>query len=184
MRTVIGLFNRRPDAECAIIELSRHDFDQSAISVMIRDDVMHEHLAQEPVVQEPVVSGLEDLEDPVIEKDVGTGIALGAPLGGLSGFLVGAGSVAVPGLGPVLAGGALGVMVGTWLGTLTGGAIGRVVAALVEWGLPEAKAETFVAGVKRGGILLAVQTSDKRAEEAREILCDAGAVDAEVQRAE
>jgi hypothetical protein len=54
----------------------------------------------------------------------------------------------------------------------------------VEWGLPEEKAQSYAEGLQRGGILIEVQSSDDRAEEARKVLCDAGAIDAQVRRAE
>ena len=74
MKNIVGLFDRYEDAERATAELNRHGFDQSAISVIARQDAAQRHLA----------AVLEDIEDPVTEKNVGAGIAAGAPLGSLA----------------------------------------------------------------------------------------------------
>lgn len=181
MKSIVGLFERYEDAERAITELNRHDFDQSAISVVARAEVVQDHVGQENLG-----SGFEDVESPVVEKDVGKGVASGMVIGTLAGFLVGVGVITVPGLGAVIAGGTLGsalitTVAGAWLGTLSGGVAGRIIAALVEWGLPPEKAQTYAEGFESGGILIEVECSNERAEEARTILCDADAVDAQVR---
>lgn len=99
----------------------------------------------------------------------GAGTAIGAGLGLLAGLSI----IAVPGigalaaLGPVLAGG------------LFGAVAGGVAGALVDLGFPEHEAEHYAEGVRRGGTLVAVATSDDEAPRAIEILALHGPINLE-----
>lgn len=67
-------------------------------------------------------------------SEVAIGAGTGAALGGLGGFLVGLGALAIPGIGPVLAAGPIAAaLAGVGLGAAAGGVIG----ALTELGIPE-----------------------------------------------
>src|SRR5258705_128955 len=56
------------------------------------------------------------------------------------------------------------------------------LGALVGMGIPEEDANFYAEGVKRGGVLVTVQTNDDRAAEALNIMRSARAVDVDTQR--
>jgi hypothetical protein len=104
-----------------------------------------------------------------------TGAGTGAVLGGALGWLVGIGSIAIPGVGPFIAAGPL---VAALAGVGVGGAVGGVAGALVGMGIPEYEAKRYEGRVKDGGILLSVHcdNSDMK-KRAKDILERTGAKD-------
>ncbi|RPI29109.1 MAG: DUF2382 domain-containing protein [Chloroflexota bacterium] len=100
-------------------------------------------------------------------------------LGGLGGLLVGLGLLAIPGIGPVLAAGPI---VTTLAGAGVGAAAGGLVGALVNAGIPSEQAEMYVEGVKQGGTLVTVTTSDDRAGRAVDIMNRYNPIDMENRR--
>jgi len=70
------------------------------------------------------------------------------------GLLAGIGSLAIPGVGPVVAAGWLvATLAGAGLGAVGGGLVGALTGA----GISHEEAETYNEGVKRGGSLVTVQ---------------------------
>lgn len=95
------------------------------------------------------------------------GAGIGAALGGLGGVLMGLGLLVVPGVGPALAAGALASgLVGAGIGAASGG----IAGALANAGVPEEEAGYYAEGVRRGGHLVVVTTSDERYSTAHDIL--------------
>ena len=82
-----------------------------------------------------------------------TGGASGAVLGGVLGWLVGIGLIAIPGIGPFIAAGPI---MAALAGAGALGAVGGIVGALVGMGIPEYEAKRYEGRVKHGGILLSV----------------------------
>src|SRR5690606_7195064 len=104
------------------------------------------------------------------ENDVGEGAGKGAAAGGAlgtgAGVLAGLGMLAIPGLGPVVAAGWLAsTVVGAAVGAAAGGATGGLLGALKEAGHGDEDAHVYAEGVRRGGTLVSVRTTD--AERAR-----------------
>jgi hypothetical protein len=133
---------------------------------MAQDRVIEEHLGEEEEAQ-PVKEG------------AGVGAVSGTLVGGLAGLLAGVGAIAIPGLGPVLAAGTLAT---TLAGAGVGAAAGGLVGTVVGLGIAEEDAHFYAEGVKRGGVLLAVQSEGGRASMAKDILKQANAVDVETRR--
>ncbi len=116
-----------------------------------------------------------------VDRNVGTGnkaddgakagAATGGVLGGLTGLLVGLGTLAIPGIGPVIAGGAVATALAT---TLTGGAIGAaagsIVGALVGLGIPEDKARVYSDRFQRGDYLVILDGTEAEIQQAEAIL--------------
>ena len=105
------------------------------------------------------------------------GAGSGAVIGGMLGWLVGIGALAIPGLGPfVAAGPIMGALAGAGAGV--GGAMGGVTGALVGLGIPEYEAKRYEGRLQEGGILLSVHcdTSDE-IKRAKEIVERTGAED-------
>jgi hypothetical protein len=99
------------------------------------------------------------------------GAAAGAVAGGLAagalGWLVGIGSLAIPGVGPFVAAGPI---LAALSGAAAGGAIGGIAGALLGFGIPEYEAKLYEGKVKNGNILISVHTEDiKERNAAREI---------------
>lgn len=143
-RTVVGMFNRRTDAESAIRDLSQAGFTDDQIGVALKDSAEQRDLMES--------SGSAGVD----------GVATGALGGGLLGGLIGLlGSLLIPGVGAIVVGGVLGsTLAGVGIGAATGGLIG----ALVGMGVPEADAQHFDLGVRSGSILVTVDAGARTAE--------------------
>ncbi|MGC9526892.1 MAG: DUF1269 domain-containing protein [Limnospira sp.] len=100
-----------------------------------------------------------------------TGAATGGALGTLTGLLVGLGTLAIPGIGPILLAGAEATALAT---TLAGAAIGAVagglVGALIGWGIPEKEAHRYSDRVSRGDYLVIVTGRPEPIRNAESIL--------------
>jgi len=106
-----------------------------------------------------------------VAEDAGAGAAVGGALGGGAGLLAGIGLLAIPGVGPVVAAGWLvATAAGAAAGALVGGATGGLVGALVNSGVDKNDAHVYAEGVRRGGTLVSVQTSDANAARIEQIL--------------
>ena len=97
----------------------------------------------------------------------GTGATVGTVLGGGAGLLAGIGSLAIPGVGPIVAAGWL---VAALTGAGVGAAAGGLAGSLTGAGVSEADATTYADHVGRGGTLGTVRASDEMATEAEYIL--------------
>lgn len=119
---------------------------------------------------------VERVTEPVVVDSTSataSGMATGGVFGGLAGLLVGLGTLAIPGVGPVLAAGPLlGALGGAAIGAATGGLLG----SLVDLGIPEEVATTYVTEVERGQVLVTVHTDEATPTQVREVLAGAGAL--------
>ncbi|MBL1201308.1 MAG: general stress protein [Nostoc sp. ZfuVER08] len=161
-KRAIGVFAHRRDAEAAITELRDAGFPTSRISVIAKDADGHG------------IAGVDNRNIGAGNKaDEGAkaGAATGGVLGGLTGLLVGLGTLAIPGIGPVLAGGAAATAIAT---TLAGGAIGAaaggIVGALVGLGIPEDRARVYNERFQRGDYLVIVDGTEAEIYQAEPIL--------------
>ena len=76
---------------------------------------------------------------------------------------MGIGSLAIPGVGPLIAAGPI---MAALSGAAAGGAVGGLVGALVGLGIPEYEAKQYENKVKNGNILISVHTDDSNEREA------------------
>ncbi len=97
----------------------------------------------------------------------GTGATLGTVLGGGAGLLAGIGSLAIPGVGPIVAAGWL---IATLTGAGVGAAAGGLLGSLTGAGVDEADAQAYAEHVGRGGTLLTVRADDAMAPQVEYIL--------------
>lgn len=86
-----------------------------------------------------------------------TGGGAGGVVGGALGWLVGIGSLAIPGLGPFIAAGPIMAALG---GAAIGATVGGVTGALVGLGIPEYEAKQYEGKLAKGNILISVHTDD------------------------
>ena len=107
------------------------------------------------------------------------GAASGATFGTFAGLFLGLTAIALPGIGPVISVGALATILGsTIIGAGVGAAAGGLLlGALVKMGVPETEAHLYSEGVRRGGILVAVQTDGDHTPQIVQILRASNAVD-------
>jgi hypothetical protein len=104
-----------------------------------------------------------------------TGAGTGGVLGGALGWLVGMGSLAIPGLGPFIAAGPIMAALG---GAAAGAALGGVTGALIGMGIPEYEAKQYEGKIKEGNILISVHSEDgTERSRAKTIFEKAGAED-------
>jgi hypothetical protein len=165
--TVVAVFDGPGHAEQALNELKEAAFTPEQVSVVAKDERETRDL-------------VENTEMGAETKGAGTGAVLGGLGGGVLGWLVGIGALAIPGVGPIVAAGALATTLG---GAALGAAAGGLVGALAGAGVPEEDAKGYQERVTQGGILLTVSAnSAKQAEEARGIFDHHGADDVRAYR--
>jgi hypothetical protein len=103
------------------------------------------------------------------------GASTGAAVGGALGWLAGIGSLAIPGVGPLIAAGPI---MAALTGAALGGAVGGVSGALVGMGIPEYEATRYEGKLKGGRCLISVHAENSdEISRAKKIMEDAGAED-------
>lgn len=153
-KTVIGVFDSKEQAEKAIKDMRNSGFDTNEISIIAKD-------AQGANQDNDM--GLSGISD---------GTTTGGAIGGLAGLALGAGALAVPGLGPIIAAGPV-------AGLLSGAATGGIAGSLIDWGIPEERGQYYEGEIGKGGIMAAVQTSQEKVQDAANIMRSWGARDVE-----
>jgi hypothetical protein len=154
---VVGLMDGEKQVQAAIDDLLRQGFERKDIS-LVAPDVRSES-----------------------ERVLAT-TRKGLALGSLAGALFAVAAVVIPGLGAaVVAGPIAGLLAVPALGALVGGLVG----ALTSGGVPQKDAHFYAEGVRRGGVLLAVNVQgDERAAHAAEVLKRHGAADVQQRSAD
>ena len=99
-----------------------------------------------------------------------------ARLGELSGYVLAAIAIVLPGVGPIVAAGPLAAGLGEAAGHVAGG----VASALSGAGVTPERAATLEHAVQHGAVLLAVHTTPAQVATVRAALHQAGAADVEV----
>lgn len=144
-KAVFGIFMTRTAVEQGVDRLKADGFANSEISVLMpeggSEKFAHENATKAP---EGATAG------------AGTGLVLGGALG----WLVGAGALAIPGVGPFIAAGPI---VALLAGAGTGAALGGIAGGLIGLGIPEYEAKRYEGIVKNGGILLSVHAGSSEA---------------------
>jgi hypothetical protein len=157
-RTIVGVFERGGEAEAALDQLRLAGVQPDQVSIISRDT------GEARAVADNTGMGAEGTM---------TGAVLGGVTGGVLGWLVGAGALAIPGIGPIVAAGALAT---TLSGAAVGAAAGGLVGALVDLGIPEEDATTYQSSVEQGHLLVTVAANgDAQAHQARVIMEQNGA---------
>jgi hypothetical protein len=158
---VLGIYATVGAAEAAVDHLIAKGFTNSAISVLLPDDESTRAFAHEKNTKAP--------------EGATTGVTTGGIIGGTLGLLAGIGTLAIPGVGPLIAAGPI---MASLAGLGVGGAVGGVVGALVGMGIPEYEAKRYEGAVKGGGTLLSVHCdTSEEIDLAKETLKETGARD-------
>lgn len=159
-KRAVGVFKRREDLESAIHALRDAGIHKDRISLIAR------HVED--------VKGADDIKGGnEAQEGAGIGATTGTVLGGVGGFLVGAGILAIPGVGPVLAAGVgISEIAATLAGAGIGAAAGGLVGALVGAGIPEDRAKVYNERIKAGDYLLMVDGTTDDLNQVETILRD------------
>jgi hypothetical protein len=160
-KAVIGIAKSEEQAARIVNQLKEAGFSSDDVSLLLPDrgglrDFAHEQHSKAP-------------------EGATAGVVAGGIIAGALGWLAGIGSIAIPGVGPLLA---AGPVMAALSGAAAGGAIGGIAGALVGYGFPEYEAKQYEGKVKNGNILISVHTEDSRERSAAtEIFDDANAED-------
>ena len=149
---VVGIYPNYASVENAVDVLKATGFRNKDISVLFPEKAGSKTFAHDKGTRAP--------------EGAAAGAGTGAVLGGTLGWLVGIGTLAIPGVGPFIAAGPL---MAALAGMGVGGAIGGITGALIGMGIPEHEAKRYEVRVKEGAILLSVHSDNldwtKRAQE-------------------
>jgi hypothetical protein len=164
VKTVIGVFDSKEQAEKAVSQMRNSGFDTNEISIVAKGAKGEAGRGG---------NGDNDDGDGNLGMDtVADGTTTGGVLGGLAGLALGAGALAVPGLGPIIAAGPI-------AGLISGAATGGVAGGLIDWGIPEERGRYYEGEVKKGRILAVVRAHEQKVGNAATIMRKNGAKDVE-----
>jgi len=146
MKAVVGVFKSRSDAELSAAQLVPLKIPKTRINILTPE------VTEKEIAQVPTVTG----EQP------GTGMAMGAVVGGAMGVAGGVGlgpaiaSLLVPGVGPVLG---MGILAGTLLGAIgavSGYKLGGALESESSEGLPEDELFIYEDALRKGRTVVVV----------------------------
>ena len=146
-----GLFRDRDSAERAYQSISDRGYTRDDVNVVMSDDTRRRHFSVNP-------DGRETELGNKAAEGAGIGGAIGGSLGAIAAAIAAVGTtIALPGLGLVIAGPLAAAIAGAGAGAATGG----IVGALIGWGIPEERIKHYDAGIRDGGILMAVRPKNE-----------------------
>lgn len=158
---VFGIASNAIQAERIANGLKAAGFSGNDISVLFPDKTGTRDFAHEQHTKAP--------------EGAATGAGTGGVLGGGLGWLVGIGSLAIPGVGPFIAAGPIMAALG---GAALGAAVGGLAGALVGLGIPEYEAKQYEGKIREGNILISVHAENgTEVSRAKEIFKREGAHD-------
>ena len=142
-KAVFCLSDSEVQAENIVTELKSAGFSNNDISVLFPDKAGTKDFAHEQHTKAP--------------EGAATGAGTGGILGGGLGWLIGIGSLAIPGVGPFIAAGPI---MAALAGAGIGAAVGGLTGALVGMGIPEYEAKRYEGKIKEGNILISVHSEN------------------------
>ena len=160
-KSVFGIASSTMQAERIANGLKAAGFTANDISVLFPDKTGTRDFAHEQHTKAPEAAA--------------TGAGAGGVLGGGLGWLIGIGSLAIPGVGPFIAAGPI---MAALSGAAVGAAVGGLTGALVGFGVPEYEAKQYEGKIREGNILISVHAeSGDEVKWAKEIFKREGAHD-------
>ncbi len=144
-KAVFCIAKSEEQATHIVNQLKEAGFSNDDVSVLLPDragsrDFAHEHHTKAP-------------------EGAATGAVAGGVMAGVFGWLVGIGTLAIPGVGPLIAAGPI---LAALSGAAAGGAVGGLAGGLIGLGIPEYEAKQYEGKVKNGNILISVHTEDSK----------------------
>ena len=147
--TIVAVFDTQKGAEAAVNELRRQGFTKDEINIVTKDQSGNQQSGR-------------------YEDDITDGALTGSTLGGIGGLLIGAGALAIPGVGPIIAAGPI-------AGALSGALAGGIAGGLIDWGIPAEASRRYENSVGKGNVLTIIQTEEGKVSRASSILNQSGA---------
>lgn len=167
-KRAVGVFSSHQEVEDALRELRDNGFDMNQVSVIAKHDEglnqryqIGETQVQQPIVQESTETHKTSHATTRVEEGAKTGVEAGGAVGGLTGLLIGLGTLAIPGIGPIMLAGAAATAIATTLaGGAIGAAVGGLLGSLVGLGIPEHRAQIYHDYVVDGDYLVIVDGTE------------------------
>lgn len=107
------------------------------------------------------------------DDGIGTGVLAGGAIGGIGGFLISAGMLALPGIGLLAASTPV-------MGAIGGALAGGVAGGLIDWGISPSDSENYENHVTEGRPLIFVSTQADMVQRITDILAEYGAQEVKV----
>jgi hypothetical protein len=148
---IYGIAKTGAQAERIVNELEAAGFPYAEISVLMPDREGTRDFAHEKGTKAP--------------EGATAGASAGGVLGGALGLLAGIGTLAIPGVGPLIAAGPI---LAALSGAAVGATVGGIAGALVGMGIPEYEAKLYEGKIREGNILISVLADDARERKAAE----------------
>jgi hypothetical protein len=142
-KAVFGIVKSEMQASRIVDDLKAAGFSSNDVSALFPDKEGSRDFAHEKKTKAP--------------EGATAGATTGGLLGGVLGWLAGIGSLAIPGVGPLIAAGPI---MGMLSGAAVGAAAGGLTGALIGLGMPELEAKQYEGKIRGGNILLAVHTEN------------------------
>jgi hypothetical protein len=160
MKTILGLFDRYPDAERAMDEFKKAGVPRSAISVIAQDQALRKHMEARGVNRAGNAA-----------RRMLIGLVVGAVLGALVTLSAALWLLSLPvGETIVLAGVSTTVSAMTGAGAGSGAIIGLIIGLVLAVRTPRQNSYFYAEGLKPEEVMLAVRVGDKRAVEVLSIM--------------
>ena len=176
--TLVALFDEYEDAKGALDDLLGAGIARDKIQLLANGASTHH-----PGVLSNPAYAREDMEKP--ESDATSGLGLGVVIGagflGILGYLIGHGTIPLPGL-TAFAGGNAWILVAA--GATIGGFIGGGVGWMTDRGPSEEDEKLYDAGIKHSGTLITVHLADDLIDRVTVVFKARGAVDIEKRDAD
>ena len=153
-KAVIGVFSDRTLAEKAVSELRSQGFTTEEINIVSKGGSQRRGSGE------------------MYDDDITDGALTGGTIGGIGGLLIGAGALAIPGIGPIVAAGPLAA-------ALSGAIAGGIAGGLIDWGIPAESSRRYEQQVAQGNILAVIKTDGAKVQQAAQVLRSNGASDVE-----
>lgn len=151
-KTITAIFDTRRAMEEALRKFEAVNVTNDQINVIMSDETRKKFFKLETHNK--------------VDEGVAAGATFGGIVGGVMAAVVGAGTLAIPGLNLVVVGSVVAGLAGAAVGAATGG----IVGGLIGLGVPEHEAKLYEGKLKSGHILLAVEARDAaQAKVVREI---------------
>ncbi|MBK8902987.1 MAG: hypothetical protein IPM53_17485 [Anaerolineaceae bacterium] len=154
MHVVMSAFAEPDHAEAAVAALHDAGFTDDEIGVLMRGELKRASEADEALT------------------GAGYGALAGTAVGGLFGLLVGAASISVPVVGPILASG---LITSTLGGAAAGAVYGTLLGLVIKLGLLGEDAQFYTETLANNGVILVVQARGERAARAWRLMREAQA---------
>ena len=107
------------------------------------------------------------------DDGVGTGVLAGGAIGGVGGFLISAGMLALPGIGLLAASTPI-------MGAIGGAIAGGVAGGLIDWGISPSDSESYENHVTEGRPLIFVSAEANMVQQITDLLAQYGAREVKV----